>query len=119
VRMKMLVAIVNDRSAEAVMDAAREAGASGATIIQEARGEGRKGLQSLMGLDLEAGRDLMLFIVPRDRSTEILESVARAAEFDETPGTGLVFQVDIEDSLGLRHQYLASVEDSALHEDAS
>jgi nitrogen regulatory protein PII len=104
--MKMLVAIVDDQSTGPVMEAAREAGAAGATLVQEARGQGRKGLRSLMGLDLDAGRDVILFIVPRDRSTHILESVARAAQFDETPGTGLVCQVEIEDSLGLRHQYL-------------
>lgn len=105
-RMKMLVAIVDDQCTDQVMDAARQAGAAGATLIQEARGNGRRGLQSLMGLDLNAGRDVILFIVPRDRASAILEAVAAAARFDETPGTGLACQLEIEDSLGLRHQYL-------------
>lgn len=115
-RQKLLVAIVDDQSAERVMDAAREAGASGATVIQEARGQGRKGLQSLMGIDLNACRDLILFIVPEHRSTPILECVAGAARFDETPGTGIVCQVDIEDSIGLRHQTLQWVDQFAASE---
>ena len=106
----MLVAIVDDQSAERVMDAAREAGAAGATLVQEARGDELGDFRSLIGLDLNAGRDLILFIVPRDRASEILESVARAARFDETTGTGLVCQIEIEDSIGLRHQYVEAKE---------
>lgn len=105
-RKKLLVAIVNDQSTERVMDVAREAGASGATVIQEARGQGRKGLQALLGLDLNACRDLILFIVPDYRAPRILECVAGAARFDEEPGTGIVCQVDVEDSIGLSHQAL-------------
>lgn len=102
----MLLAIVDDRSTVPVMDAAREAGAVGATLVQEARGQGRKGRQAMMGLDLEGGRDLILFLVPLDRSSFILETVSETAEFDSTSGTGLICQVDIEDSIGLRHQHL-------------
>jgi hypothetical protein len=28
-------------------------------------------------------------------------------KFDETPGTGIAFQVDVEDAIGVRHQIQA------------
>jgi nitrogen regulatory protein PII len=118
VRMKMLIAIVDDQWTERVMDAARQAGAAGATLIQEARGQGRKGSRALLGLELDSGRDVILFIVPWDRSNAILESVAQTAGFDDTPGTGLICDLEIEDSLGLRHQFIDAAAPSAAAEPA-
>ncbi len=43
-------------------------------------------------------------------SREIMEQVALAGEFDETPGTGIAFQVDVEDAIGVRHQIAALAE---------
>jgi len=37
-------------------------------------------------------------------SREIMEKIADAGEFDETPGTGIAFQIDVEDAIGVRHQ---------------
>ena len=33
-----------------------------------------------------------------------MESIARIGKFDEQPGTGIVFQIDIEDALGVTGQ---------------
>ena len=43
-------------------------------------------------------------------SREILETVAAAGEVEETPGTGIAFQVDVEDAIGVRHQIEALAE---------
>ncbi len=103
-QMKLLIAMVDADSSDRVINAAREAGAAGATVIHQARGEGRRGLNQFLGLSLDACRDVLLFIVPVARAAYIIEHVAREAAFDETPGTGVVCQLDVEDSVGLRHQ---------------
>ena len=36
--------------------------------------------------------------------------IGEAGEFDETPGTGIAFQVDVEDAIGVRHQIAALTE---------
>jgi hypothetical protein len=46
---KMIVVFVEDKRTDAVMDAAREAGATGATIIHNARGEGLKVSKTFFG----------------------------------------------------------------------
>lgn len=101
---KMIVVFVEDSSTEIVMDAAREAGATGATVISNARGEGLKQPKTFFGLNLETQRDVLLFIVEEHLSRHILEEIAKVGEFDEKPGTGIAVQIDIEDAVGVSHQ---------------
>ena len=105
-KMKMLVAIVDNDVTELVMAQARKAGAQGATLIHRARGEGLRGFQEVLGLDLKACRDVVLFIVSTDLAAAVAERVASVADFDDSEGTRIVFQLDVEDSVGLRHQVL-------------
>jgi nitrogen regulatory protein PII len=101
---KMIVVFVEDKRTDAVMDAAREAGATGATVIHNARGEGLKVSKTFFGLSLETQRDVVLFVVEEHRSRHILEEICRAGKFDEDPGTGMAFQVDVEDAVGIVQQ---------------
>ncbi len=41
-RFKLIIALVDDHVTDAVLDASRSAGATGATVINNARGEGIK-----------------------------------------------------------------------------
>lgn len=107
---KLIIALVEDHKTESVMDAARECGATGATVITNARGEGLKRSKTFFGLTLETQRDVMLFLVEEHLSRTILETIARVGEFDEKPGTGIAFQVDVEDAVGIAHQ-VASLTD--------
>ena len=86
---KLLIAFVDDDRAEAVLDAAREAGATGATVITNARGEGLKTAKTFFGLSLETQRDVILFLVEEHLSRQILETIARIGEFDTKEGKGL------------------------------
>ena len=101
---KMIVVFVEDKRTDAVMEAAREAGATGATVIHNARGEGLKVSKTFFGLSLETQRDVVLFVVEEHRSRHILEEICRAGKFDEDPGTGMAFQVDVEDAVGIVQQ---------------
>jgi len=103
-RFKLLIAFVEDSKTDAVMKAARESGATGATVINNARGEGIKTKKTFLGLSLETQRDVVLFLVEQNLSRKILEQIARVGEFDSSPGTGIVFQLDVEDALGVSHQ---------------
>lgn len=101
---KLIIVMVEDDKTDAILDAAREAGATGATVLNQARGEGLKPARTFLGLSLEAQRDVILFLVEEHMSRRILETIARVGRFDERPGTGIAFQIDVEDALGVRHQ---------------
>lgn len=101
---KLIIAFVDDAKTEAVIEAARSAGATGVTVVSNARGEGLKPKKTFLGLSLETQRDLVLLLVEKHRSRHILETIGEAGEFDSTPGTGIAVQLDVEDAVGLAHQ---------------
>jgi hypothetical protein len=101
---KLIVAFVEAGITDNIMDAARSAGATGATIINNARGEGLKQSKTFFGLTLETQRDVLLFIVEEHLSRHILEEINKVGQFDEKPGSGIAVQIDVEDAVGVNHQ---------------
>ena len=101
---KLIIAFVEDDKTEIVLDTARHSGAKGATVINQARGEGLVQSKTFFGLTLETQRDVLLFLVEEHLSRHILEKIAKVAEFDSQPGTGIAFQIDVEDAIGVMRQ---------------
>lgn len=101
---KLIIALVEDDKTDAVMEAARSEGATGATVINNARGEGLKKSTTFFGLTLETQRDMLLFLVEEHMSRKILEKIAQVGEFEDKPGTGIAFQIDVEDAVGVEQQ---------------
>ncbi len=113
-RMKLIVVLAPDDKTDTIIDAAREGGATGATVITSVRGEGLKPEKTFLGLEITARRDVLLFLVVEERSQEILERIRDVGRFDEEPGAGVAFQIAIEDVVGLTTQLpiiLKEVED--------
>ena len=100
-RLKLIVALVSDDKTDLVVNAAREFGATGATIITSVRGEGLRREKTFFGLALETQRDIVLFLVAEPRARAILEQIRDAGKFDAEPGAGIAFQVDVEDAVGM------------------
>lgn len=103
-RFKLILVFVEDSKTDELLDAAREAGATGATVINNARGEGLTQKKTFFGLSLETQRDVLLFLVEQHMSRQILEHIAEVGEFDTSPGTGIAVQLDVEDAVGIAHQ---------------
>ena len=101
---KLIIAFVDDEKTDSVMAAAREAGATGATVINNARGEGLLQSKTFFGLSLETQRDVVLFLVEQHLSRKILEKIDKIGEFDISAGAGIAIQIDVEDAVGLAHQ---------------
>jgi nitrogen regulatory protein PII len=114
---KLILAFVEDTKTEEIMQAARDAGATGCTVINNARGEGIEtaktffGLtlgietaKTFFGLTLATQRDVVLTLVEKHLSRHILEHIGEVGEFDAKPGTGIAFMLDVEDAVGVLHQ---------------
>ncbi len=104
---KLIIAFIEDSKTDTVLEAAREAGATGSTLISQARGEGILKTKTFFGLNLETQRDVALMLVEEHLCRTILETIATVGEFDETPGAGIAFQIDVEDAVGVSHQIRA------------
>ncbi|PVV14393.1 MAG: transcriptional regulator [gamma proteobacterium symbiont of Ctena orbiculata] len=101
---KLIIALVEDSTTEKVLEAARSAGATGSTVINHARGEGINQSKTFLGLTLDTQRDVVLLLVEEHLSRTILEKISEAGQFDEESGSGIAFQIDIEDAVGVSHQ---------------
>lgn len=100
---KLIIALLETTKVDEVMEAARDAGATGATVINHARGEGLNKNKTFFGLQLETQRDMVLFLVEEHLSRMILEKIADVGEFEKT-GAGIAFQIDVEDAVGVASQ---------------
>ncbi len=101
---KLIVVVIDDQFSNVVADAAREAGATGVTLISTARGEGITPQKTFLGLSMEAQRDVLLLVVEEHLSRRILETIAVAGGFEDVPGRGIALQIDVEDVVGVSHQ---------------
>lgn len=101
---KLIVAFVEDSKTNDITHAAREAGATGCTVINNARGEGIQESKTFFGLTLSTQRDVLLLLVESHLSRHILERIGQVGEFDAKPGTGIAVVIDVEDAVGILHQ---------------
>ncbi|CAB5503293.1 Putative regulatory protein, P-II family [Bathymodiolus thermophilus thioautotrophic gill symbiont] len=104
---KLIIAFVDNDKTDAILNAAREEGATGSTIISQARGEGLNSNKTFLGLSIDTPRDVLLLLVEQHLSRAILERIARAGEFDLDNQEGIAFQIDVEDAVGIAHQIQA------------
>ena len=101
-RFKLILSSVKNDITDKIVDTAKGAGATGATIIP-ARGTGIHEAKSFFGLSLEAQTDIVLLLVEEHLVGKILDAIKEAGEFDK-PGTGIAFVVPVEQVIGLESQ---------------
>jgi nitrogen regulatory protein P-II 1 len=101
-RFKLILSSVKADITDHIVDTAKDAGATGATIIP-ARGTGIHEAKTFFGLSLEAQTDIILLLVEEHLVTKILDSIQEAGEFHK-PGTGIAFVVPVEHVVGLESQ---------------
>ncbi len=101
-RFKLILSSVKQAITDGVVDAAKKAGATGATIIP-ARGTGIREAKTFFGLSLEAQTDIIMFLVEEHLVDKIMESIREAGKFNK-PGTGIAFVLSVEQVIGLESQ---------------
>lgn len=99
---KLIVVMVKTVMTDRVVDAAKTAGGTGATIIP-ARGTGIHEAKTFFGLTLEAQTDVVLFLLDERCVEQVLKAINEAGRFKE-PGTGIAFVIDVESVVGLESQ---------------
>jgi nitrogen regulatory protein P-II 1 len=91
----LLTAIVQRGAADAVVQAAQEVGAQGATIFH-ARGTGvRQKRMGVLGLTVNAEKEVIYIVVPSDIADLVFERIFVAAKLD-TPGMGILWMTALE-----------------------
>ena len=109
---KLIAAIVPKGSTGRIMDAAREAGAEGGTILL-ARGTGVHEARRFFGISVSSERELVLVLVDPERVRDVMDAIVSAGRLDE-PARGIVFVLAVEEVQGIVHR--ENPEDNPDHE---
>jgi len=97
--MRLVFVIVERGKADPLVELARNAGASGATVLY-ARGTGTPELQRLFRVQVDAMKEVIMVLAELDKAQGILAAISQAAQLD-APGTGIAFTVDVENVVGM------------------
>ncbi|MDE6758651.1 MAG: P-II family nitrogen regulator [Clostridia bacterium] len=96
---EMIMCIVNSGFSELVMDAAREEGARGGTVIH-ARGTANKDAEQLFHIAIQPDKDIILILVPVDIKDNVLHAIYRNAGL-KSEGKGIAFSVPVDEVVGI------------------
>lgn len=94
--------IINTGFADAVMYAARKAGAGGGTIIK-GRGTAPLEAEKLFKITVEPEKEIVMILVPEEIKDDVLRELYYSAGLS-TAGHGIIFSLPVDRTLGLSGQ---------------
>lgn len=107
---EIIMCIVNSGFSEAVMDAARELGARGGTVIR-GRGTANAEAEKLYGIAIQPEKEIVMILVDSSIKNDILHALYKAVGL-KTPGQGIAFSMPVEDVVGLNTAAIENFENA-------
>ncbi len=99
-QMELIVAICEKGHTETVMDAAREAGARGGTVVH-AKGTGAKYSSKFFGISIAEEKEMIYIVASAEQKKDIMRGIMDNAGIDSEAHT-IVFSLPVSDTAGLR-----------------
>lgn len=96
---ELIVCIVNAGFSDTVMDAAKEFGARGGTVIH-ARGTANKDAEKFFQITIQPEKELVMILVPKKLRDNILHALYKAVGL-KTEGQGIAFSLPVDNAIGL------------------
>ena len=96
---EVIFCIVNAGFSDVVMDAAKEAGARGGTVIH-ARGTANKEAEQFFHITIQPDKDIVMILVPGEIKEGVLHALYTHAGL-KTDGQGIAFSLPVNNVVGL------------------
>ena len=96
---EVILCIVNSGFSDAVMDAAKEFGARGGTVIR-GRGTANSEAEKLFNIVIQPEKEVFMILVDSAIRDDILHALYRAVGLN-TPGQGIAFSLPVDQVVGL------------------
>lgn len=96
---EVIFCIVNAGFSDTVMDAAKEAGARGGTVIH-ARGTANKEAESYFHITIQPDKEIVMILVPAKIKDDVLHALYREAGL-KSAGQGIAFSLPVDEVAGL------------------
>ena len=95
----LIIAIVNHGYSDELVNTAREAGASGGTIVN-ARGQAHEGAVKFFGISVQDEREMIMILSSREKKISIMQAISEAHGLNSN-AQGIVFSLPVEEVMGL------------------
>ena len=96
---EIIFCIVNAGFSDSVMDAAREFGARGGTVIH-ARGTANSEAEKLYKITIQPEKEIVMILVPKNIKNDILHALYKAVGLN-TAGQGIAFSLPVTEVVGI------------------
>jgi len=97
---KLIITLVNLGFSQIVMNAARDVGATGGTIVHT-RGTGTPEMEKKYGIVITPDKEMVMILVDKNIADKVMEAIYKAAGLG-TRGQGICFAVPVDDVIGLK-----------------
>lgn len=94
-----ILCIVNNGFAEAAMDAAKQYGARGGTVMH-GRGTASKEAEKIFNITIQPEKEIVMILVTSDIKANILQALYTAVGTN-TPAQGIAFSLPVDDVVGI------------------
>jgi nitrogen regulatory protein PII len=99
----LIITIVNRGFSDYVVETAREAGATGATIIN-GRGTSIHETDKFLGISIQPEKEIVLILVKKENCNKIMTEICAAASLNQE-GKGLCFSLPVSNLKGVAHLF--------------
>lgn len=96
----LVIVIAEQGYTNLIMDAAREAGAYGGTVIH-AKGTGMEAAEKFMGVSLAAEKEIIYIVTKTEQKNSIMQAILEKAGLD-SKAKAITFSLPVTDTAGLR-----------------
>ena len=96
---ELIVAVVNQKFTDAVLDASRAAGATGATILHT-RSVNNKQVEQIIGTTFKQETDTIAFLTSHEYKQQIMEAIRECAGL-KTDGGAILFSLPVDSLVGI------------------
>ena len=98
-KYEMILAIVNAGFSETVMEAAKEVGARGGTVIH-ARGTANKEAEQFFHITIQPDKEIVMIRVAEEIKDDVLHAIYKSAGL-KTEGQGIAFSLAVDEVVGI------------------
>jgi nitrogen regulatory protein PII len=99
IKNDLIISIINQGYCDEFMTTAREAGATGGTVIN-ARGLAHQGPVKFFGVSVQDEKEIIIMLAQREKKTPIMQAVSQAYGIT-SKAEGIVFSLPVDQVMGL------------------
>ena len=97
---ELLVVVANTGYSELIMEAARNGGATGGTVIH-AKGTGMERAEKFLGVSLVSEKEMLFLVVKQENKNQIMQSIMQQAGMN-SKAKSIVFSLPVTSTAGMR-----------------